>query len=1110
MLTTLLSCTRETVEAVDEAEETVRYVNVGIILRGASETKSVVSSDVENFHRALLLAYDSASGDILRYAENAGSLQGTPLIKTATASSFSWPLPMNTALRIYCVINPSESMVGAASSGQYSKESQLKSSMFTCANAGALAALESSSAGIPKTGTVDIGKDEFTEDNTSLFIEVRNLFAKFGLTVDTGGIPESAGFRMIKVKVFSANTSAPLFSEGFRQTDPSRLKDFDYATAADLQKLSRGGAQNGIVLYTLENCHGTRSGAGSWTTVRDDLGSWTDINLCTRLLVEYELNSKVYAREIFLGSGDLKSDFDVRRNMYKSIILRPGEETASNSPFFSFVNDIIYAHPGYVYSSPDGIRTNLQGNLSLTFQKADGTPVNYLFPDRSINGDSFEFRVSADAALGDYIVSGGIHEEFYWNTYGTSVAPVTDRVKLRLTEMQSLTLERKTAADDIYPYLPIRYESSEYFTSEKADAMIGSIRFTSLPDNIANAYTSIEKTEADPRGCKVSVTVYPAYAGQMGALTLKYGDEGKTCSTTPVEVLAPDILVWNESLGLDAGTPEGRICVDVTGTRAGSSWKLCKAGGGDILPSPVCGNLSFSAVKTDPYGTKLSVGAAFAVGSSVVVNFTVSGFSNLPGFDEDNYTFDGLALKVTGTFGYPGGYSVKKETEVYIENPLGNFSYDGKTYEYAVHQGRKQQDDYVSVSGSFNPDYMLSWNPRTFTVDLSRGRTRGCKGLEIWTNYSGIDNPDIFGNSAGLPSYSVRFTEDFSNWGPIYYGKKIENSFSHESVEFIHSIIRIYNHYNVFAKYDAQEKRTATPNWDDLGSYKWTSFNLLWYYLGCLNASTVNNFSMVPYGNILKTMISTSIGSSNRVQPVLTGYSWLTGSGAAGHGKYSTSAKNNYQLYNKYVGRQMNSYMLGYYENPSGESYSIYYDWLYLDGVDGNYLPIYWRLIAAYNKPWFKVSDGNFTSGAQYVTKVAKSRAGEYNFNIIPNDDKYLQNYYKDSSGNGYQYIHLFWEDKGEKTIINSKTLNSNTRFDADLCIVNGWYDPGLYENGIPVLNNQVGMYFYPENASSNRRAGYPAYYSEDRPYSLNDEVFNMEIGLEFGVLGSRDRNAAR
>ena len=75
---------------------------------------------------------------------------------------------------------------------------------------------------------------------------------------------------------------------------------------------------------------------------------------------------------------------------------------------------------------------------------------------------------------------------------------------------------------------------------------------------------------------------------------------------------------------------------------------------------------------------------------------------------------------------------------------------------------------------------------------------------------------------------------------------------------------------------------------------------------------------------------------------------------------------------------------------------------------------------------------------------------------------------------------------------------------------VNGWYDPGLYENGIPVLNNQVGMYFYPENASSNRRAGYPAYYSEDRPYSLNDKVFNMEIGLEFGVLGSRDRNAAR
>lgn len=1106
----MLSCTREAAETVDKAEDTATYANVGIVLKGASQTKSVVSSDVENFHRALLLAYDPTTGDILRYAGNAGSLQGSPLIKTTTASSFSWPLPMNTELRIYCVINPSESMVSAASAGQYSKETQLKSSMFTCADAGALAALESSSTGIPKTGIVDIGKDEFTEDNTSLFIEVKNMFAKFGLTVDTGGIPESAGFKMIKVKVFSANTSAPLFTEGFRQTDSSRLKDFDYATPADLQKLSKGGAQNGIVLYTLENCHGTRSGAGSWTTVRDDLGSWDDINLCTRLLVEYELDSKVYAREIFLGSGDMKSDFDVRRNMYKSIILRPGEETAPNSPFFSFVNDIIYAHPGYMYSSPDGIRTNLQGNLTLTFQKADGTPANYLFPDTSISGESFEFRVSADADLGDYIISGGIHEEFYWNTYGTSVAPVTDRVKLRLTQMSSLTLEQKTAAGDIYPYLPIRYESSEYFSSGNADAMIESIRFTSLPDNIANAYTRIEKTEADARGCRISVTVYPAYSGQMGAITLHYGDEGKSFTTAPVEVLAPGILVWNESLNLSADTPEGRICVDVTGSRVNTAWKLCKAGTGEILPSPICGNLTFSAVKTDPYGTKLTAGTAHTTGSSSTVDFKVTGFSNLPGFDKDNYSFNGLTLKATGTFSYPGGYSVSKDTDIYVRNPLENYSYDGETFEYEVHQGRMEQGEYTKVTGSYDTDYLLSWTPRQFTVDLTRNRTRSCNGLETWSRYSAIDNLNGFMNAGSLPSYYVVITEDFDRWGPVYYGKRVYNTISGETIEFVHSIIRIYNHYNVFATYDVQEKKTTTPNWDDLGSYNWTSFNLFGYYLGCLNASTVNNFSMSPFGNILSSMISTSITSSSRVQPALTGYSWLTGRDASGHGRHSISAKDNYQLYNKYVGQLTQNYMLGYYNKPSGDGYSIYYDWLYIEGVDGNYLPIYWRLIAAYNKPWFRVSEGNFTSSGQYVTEVANSSSGEYNFNIIPSGNKSLQNYYKDSAGKCYQYIHLFWEDKGEKTIINSKTLNSNTRFNADLCIVNGWYDPSIYENGIPVLKDYVGMYFYPENPSSNLRAGYPAYYSHDWPYSLADEVFNMEIGLEFGNLGSRDRNAAR
>ena len=1106
----LASCDKVTEPSEKEImeQDSPTYVNVGVKLVGSSETKSVVSPEVENFRSALLLAYNPESGNILEYGSNAGKLQGSQIVKLTASNILSWPLPTNTRIRIYCLINPPEQLAKACLRGLYGKESDLTSEMFKCSDVKALKELETSATGLPKAGIADIDDDDFNEENSSLSIEVKNLFAKFGFTVDTGNIPESAGFKVNRVKVFSSSTSAPYFKEGFRQTDASKLMDFDYATDADLQKLSKGGTQNGIILYTLENCQGNRMGANSWTTVRNDLSSWAEINLCTRLLVEYELNSQVFTREIFLGAGDMKSDFNVRRNMYKNIVMRPGEEILSQAPFFTFADDVIYSHPGDLFRSADGIRTNLYGagNLSLTFSKADGTTADHLFADQVISGNSYQFGISSSAAPGEYYITGGINEEFFWDTYGTTLSPVTDRVKLIVVRQENLTFERQTANLDIYPYLPVKYVSKESYALSKADSLLNSIRIVSIPENIASTYTKIEKVPGD-RGYSIAVTVYPAHPGAMESFTLKYGEEGSTFISDPVTVFEPRIIVLNENNGSSADTPEGQIRIDVSGKYVNTSWQLCRHDYMEALPEAVCGIIPLSVMKKDPLGTKLTTECDGV--SNVKLN--LRGFANLPGFNAGNYTFSGLNLPIKGTFKYPGGYTVSKEIDALIENPLDNYSYDGQTFEYKVHQGRTAQENHVSVSEFYSPDNMLSWSSRLFSVDLTRGGKRECKGLELWTQYSGIESLLSFKNKSSLPAYTVKIYENLNLWGPVYYGKRISNSVSGESMEFVHSIIRIYNHYNVFAAYDAQEKKTSPPKWDDLGSYNWPIY-LLWYYLGCVNAYTVNNFGLGSYGDIMNTMITYSITDETRAMPILAGFSRLTGRKPSGHGKLSADPRNNYQIYEKDGSSPHHThYVIGYYANPSEpNAYKIYYDMVYIEGADNSYEPIYWRMIAANNQPWFKVSEGNFTMNEHYVSTVARTNTGEYNFSIIPEEDKSNQYRYKDGDGKGYQYIHLFWEDKPGRTLINSKKLNPMTNFSADLCIVNGWYDPGQYQRGIPKIIEKVGMYFYPESTSSNLRAGYPAYYPKDAPYSLNYLQSNMDKDLRFGNLVQRDADAAR
>ncbi|MBO4340269.1 MAG: DUF4906 domain-containing protein [Bacteroidales bacterium] len=1109
----VISCEQETAVLPEVLQDETRYVNVGVVLED-SGTKSVINEAAEMFNSAILFAYDKDSGEILYYNSNAGNLSGNPIIKYTSASSFSWPLPTSTEMKIYCIINPPESLVAQSESGTLNTEQALLSCRFVCTDAEALAGLETSSSGLPKSGSLDIGIYDFTEDNASLSIGVKNLFAKYRLTMDTGTIPEDAAFRVLKVKVFSANTSVPYFDEGFRQTSHSLLKDFDYATETELEKLSNGGEQNSIVLYTLENCQGTRSGAISWSSVREDYeGLWEDINLCTRLLVEYSLNGKVYVKEVFLGEGDMKTDFNVRRNLYKSIVMRPGEETSALSPFFAFNEDVFYAHPGEFFRSEDrAVSTNLE---SVTFSITRDGGVASGFYNFGLTGGILSFMVAPDTPVGEYVITGGKNEEFYWDTYGTTVAAVTDKSRVIVSEQINLHLQRETDPESIYPYLPVNYLSEEFYTVDKAESLAGTIRFVSLPDNIDSRYTSISTVQT-PDGYRISLSVCPSRPGTMESFTIRYGNEGKTCAVEEADVLAPEVVVWNESCNIPANTEEGRLHIDVMGNSVQSGWRLCKQGGTSILPSPLSEELVFTLSRTDRFNTNLSLEIVTSTPTSRLASICLAGFDNLPEFDEDNYSFEGLTFQLRGTFTYPGGYSVSKTIDAVIDNPLEGYSYDGKTYEYEIHQGRTEQGDHISVvnadtgdSNRYFVENMLSWPQRVIKVDLTRGGTRGCNKLEYWTEYSCLSGMTDFRNSAGSQQFLVVFNEDFGRWGPVYYGKIVKNYRSNEKRTFVHSIIRIYNHYNVFAVFDAQEKNCAHQNWDNLSGVKW-SWSLLNYHFGGFRAELADSFDSGPHGTLLRALVSKDITSATMVKPILSGYVLDTGGKVAAHGKLSAGAHDDYQVYSKKGSNDPTHYVVGYYSVPSACRYFIYYDWLYIDGVDNSCDPIYWRNIASNNPPWFKVSGGDFQTDNYYVSSVNRTGVGEYNLSIIPSGSVSSLSRYKDSKGRGYQFIHPYWEGKEGKYRINSRTLSPTTGFDASLTLVNGWYNPALYSNGIPVLKLITGMYFFPDGSSSPGRAGYPGYYSNDAPYSLSDNRMNMEIGLEYGNLSQRDRDAAR
>lgn len=319
-----LSCRREELipDALPDtpARECV-LASVSVSFAGEPEredgTKSVVSTEVEGFVDAYLFAFWADTKAVCMAKKGSAN---RPVAIYTRSKSFEWAVPVGNEQRIdiLAVVNPGaserETLDGLLSSETAFNESVLTSLNFTCASSDELRALETGGTHMPMSA---LSAGIYLEDTSSvLTLKLRRLFSRYDIKIDASRFADSGWtVEAAAIRSTTANTSAPYFYTGggigFRQSDLSLLKTVDYATDEDLEKVNTLGddsrSTSFTTFYFLENCQG------------DIVG-----DLCTHLdfVVQARKNgygSRVFGYRLYLGRGDMKSNFDVVRNSRKRV-----------------------------------------------------------------------------------------------------------------------------------------------------------------------------------------------------------------------------------------------------------------------------------------------------------------------------------------------------------------------------------------------------------------------------------------------------------------------------------------------------------------------------------------------------------------------------------------------------------------------------------------------------------------------------------------------------------------------------------------------------------------------------------------------------------------------
>ena len=324
--------------------ENNRFIDVSVSLGQVDEsedgTRSIVDIEVENYQKAALFAFDAKTGELLTYTPGSGGQTGSAVAIFPEKKSFSWSLPTEKKMDIYAIVNYGDmDLVSFARPGL--KKAELEALRSTSRNPTELKKLETEGYGMPMAG---IKEGVFlTSPGDGLEIPVKKLYAKYNLYFDLSRI-EQEGWRVqaMHIIVENANTEVPYFVENYRQEDPGKLVEYDRATENDLDEIQKGGSGHAITLYMLENCQGRKEGAESWKTVYKDLG-FEALRNCTYIDLSIKVNRsggeyQNLGYAIYLGKTDMRSDFDIVRNLFKTVkIVIPGPDDPNPaSHFFKF------------------------------------------------------------------------------------------------------------------------------------------------------------------------------------------------------------------------------------------------------------------------------------------------------------------------------------------------------------------------------------------------------------------------------------------------------------------------------------------------------------------------------------------------------------------------------------------------------------------------------------------------------------------------------------------------------------------------------------------------------------------------------------------------------
>lgn len=394
-------------EVEGPAEEPGRYASFQASI--GCDTRSQATLAVENFHKAMCFAF-GPDGNILVYGSGAGALQGKPVVCYTEDRDFSWDLPLGQAMDLWCIVNyGSLDLSGCLTDTSLSKN-DLSQLTFTSTSPGSLKALETSGQGLPMAGREEGVTLSGADD--ALRIRVKYLFAKYQIRFSSADLL-SDGWEILAqdISVQNASTSVYWFREG--ETPPGcTWCSYDAATSAELSAVNLCRQDSQVTLYMLENCQGDKGPAGSWRTVRQDIGE-SALAHCTYIYVQAVVQKEGEGRKtreykIYLGQrADMKSNFDVCRNTARTI----GLNLQHPSDAFEFTGShALTARPG------ESLRLPYETTLDESEISLSGIPIwtnawsaanaagitDYPFSGR------FTITIPANAAAGTvYQLSGG-------------------------------------------------------------------------------------------------------------------------------------------------------------------------------------------------------------------------------------------------------------------------------------------------------------------------------------------------------------------------------------------------------------------------------------------------------------------------------------------------------------------------------------------------------------------------------------------------------------------------------------------------------------------------------------------------------------------------------